>query len=59
MIPTLETPRLRLRAYRREDFDAYAALWAEPAVVRFIGGTPLSREAAWINRAEVTRSFAI
>ena len=49
MIPTLETPRLRLRAYRREDFDAYAALWAEPAVVRFIGGTPLSREAAWIR----------
>lgn len=48
-IPTLETPRLRLRPYRLEDFEAYAALWAEPAVVRFIGGTPLSREAAWIR----------
>lgn len=46
-IPTLETARLRLRAHRGEDFDAYAALWAEPSVVRFIGGTPLSREAAW------------
>ena len=48
-IPTLETPRLRLRAYRLDDFEAYAALWAEPAVVRFIGGLPLSREAAWIR----------
>lgn len=46
-IPTLDTPRLRLRTYRLDDFDAYAALWAEPAVVRFIGGTPVSREAAW------------
>lgn len=46
-IPTLDTPRLRLRTYRREDFEAYAALWAEPAVIRFIGGKPFSREAAW------------
>jgi RimJ/RimL family protein N-acetyltransferase len=46
-IPTLDTPRLRLRTYCLDDFEAYAALWAEPAVVRFIGGTPVSREAAW------------
>lgn len=48
-IPTLETPRLRLRPYRLDDFDAYARMWAEPAVVRFIGGVPMSREAAWIR----------
>jgi len=46
-IPTLETPRLRLRPYRLDDFDAYAALWADPGVVRFIGGKPFSREASW------------
>ncbi|MDR6954283.1 RimJ/RimL family protein N-acetyltransferase [Ancylobacter sp. 3268] len=46
-IPTLLTPRLRLRGYRRDDFDAYAAMWSEAAVIRFIGGTPLPREAAW------------
>jgi RimJ/RimL family protein N-acetyltransferase len=46
-IPELETPRLRLRALRLEDFDAFAAMWREPAVVRFIGGVPLSREEAW------------
>ncbi|WP_029355487.1 GNAT family N-acetyltransferase [Bosea sp. 117] len=49
IIPTLETPRLRLRPYRLDEFDAYAAMWAEPSVVRFIGGMPLSREAAWVR----------
>ena len=48
-IPTLDTPRLRLRAYRLDDFEAYASLWSEPAVVRFIGGAAFSREAAWIR----------
>jgi RimJ/RimL family protein N-acetyltransferase len=46
-IPVLETPRLRLRAHRPEDAAAHAAMWADPAVVRFIGGVPLTREAAW------------
>jgi RimJ/RimL family protein N-acetyltransferase len=46
-IPELETPRLRLRALRLDDFDAFAAMWREPAVVRFIGGVPLAREDAW------------
>jgi RimJ/RimL family protein N-acetyltransferase len=45
--PILETSRLRLRAFRAEDFDAYVAMWAEPQVVRFIGGKPMSREEAW------------
>ena len=44
---TLETPRLRLRPHRANDFDSYARMCAEPAVVRFIGGKPISREAAW------------
>ena len=46
---TLETPRLRLRPYRADDFESYAKMWAEPEVVRFIGGKPMSREAAWIR----------
>lgn len=48
-IAELETPRLRLRARRLEDFDAFAAIWASPTVVRFVGGVPLSREAAWVR----------
>ena len=46
-IPTLETERLRLRPYRLDDFESYATMWSDPAVVRFIGGIPFSREANW------------
>ena len=46
-IPPLTTPRLVLRAYRLGEVAAYAARWAAASVTRFIGGQPLSREAAW------------
>jgi RimJ/RimL family protein N-acetyltransferase len=47
-IPTLETERLRLRAFRSEDFEAYAAMMADPEVTRYLGeGRPLSRVEAW------------
>lgn len=49
VIPTLETPRLILRAHRLDDFEAYASIWTEPPVVRFIGGAPLTREVAWMR----------
>jgi RimJ/RimL family protein N-acetyltransferase len=47
MIPTLETERLILRPHRLEDFDAYVEMWADPDVVRFIGGKPFDRELSW------------
>jgi len=46
MIPVLETPRLKLRPHRVEDFEALATLWADPAVTRFIG-KPATREESW------------
>ncbi|HKF24359.1 MAG TPA: GNAT family N-acetyltransferase [Candidatus Acidoferrum sp.] len=46
-IPVVETPRLRLRPHRREDFPACVALWADPLVTRYIGGKPLTREEVW------------
>ncbi|MDO9416007.1 GNAT family N-acetyltransferase [Pararhizobium sp.] len=46
-ISTIETDRLILRPFRRDDFNAYAALFADAEVVRFIGGVPFSREQAW------------
>jgi RimJ/RimL family protein N-acetyltransferase len=46
-IPLLETERLVLRGHTREDFPAFAEMWADPEVNRFIGGTPLSEEEAW------------
>jgi RimJ/RimL family protein N-acetyltransferase len=37
-IPTLETERLRLRPFRRSDVEDYAALNADPEVLRYLGG---------------------
>jgi RimJ/RimL family protein N-acetyltransferase len=45
--PILETPRLRLRAHRIDDYDACAAMWGHPDVARFIGGRPSTAEEAW------------
>jgi len=45
--PTLETERLLLRQYRRDDLDAYAATMADPEIVRHLGGQPMSREDSW------------
>jgi RimJ/RimL family protein N-acetyltransferase len=47
MIPTLETDRLKLRPHVAADFEALAQMWADPDVVRFIGGKPLDREQSW------------
>ncbi len=38
----LETPRLRLRAWRDEDLEAYAAMTSDPATMRFMGSGPLT-----------------
>lgn len=57
--PTLHTPRLVLRAWRDADLPAFAALNADPAVMRFMPG-PLDRagsdamvdrlRAAWVEQ---------
>lgn len=47
-IPVLETSRLILRGHTLKDFEACAAMWADPEVTRWIGeGRPLTREEAW------------
>jgi RimJ/RimL family protein N-acetyltransferase len=43
----LDTDRLTLRRHRLEDFEDCAAMWADPEVVRFLGGKPVAREDAW------------
>ncbi len=42
----LETERLRLRRWREGDADAYARICADPEVMRYITGFPLTREQA-------------
>jgi len=42
--PVIETARLVLRPHRLDDFDALAAMWREPDIVRYISGKPSTRE---------------
>lgn len=44
-VPSLYTKRLLLRAYRREDFDAFAAHCADPVASAHL--VPADRPAAW------------
>lgn len=46
-VPVLETPRLILRGYKLEDFPAFAEIWTEPDVVRFITKKPQTEEESW------------
>jgi RimJ/RimL family protein N-acetyltransferase len=50
---TLETERLRLRMFRDTDLDTYAAMSADPEVVRYLGagGQPVTRPEAWRQMA--------
>jgi RimJ/RimL family protein N-acetyltransferase len=43
----LTTERLELRRWREDDLDEYAAMTADPDVVRYLGGATFDRVAAW------------
>lgn len=45
--PRLETERLILRHFTVDDFNDLAAFWADPQVVKFIGGEPQNAEVSW------------
>jgi RimJ/RimL family protein N-acetyltransferase len=47
LVPTVETERLRLRAFRESDLEAQAKVMGDAEVVRHLGGTPFSREETW------------
>lgn len=49
LVPVLETPRLRLRGHRADDHAALSAIWADPVVVRHIGGKPSTSPEAWMR----------
>jgi RimJ/RimL family protein N-acetyltransferase len=57
-IPTLETERLRLRAWREEDLEPYALFCANDATARFLGGT-CNREDAWRRIAMLVGHWAL
>lgn len=51
-VPVVDTPRLMLRPWRDDDVDPYAAMCADPEVMRHMGdGSTLTREDAWRQMA--------
>jgi RimJ/RimL family protein N-acetyltransferase len=45
----IETNRLILDRHRLADFPSLAAMWADPEIVRHIGGRPFSRQDSWMR----------
>ena len=45
--PVLETERLVLRAHTLDDFADIAAMWADPEVMRHLGGRTFTEEESW------------
>jgi len=51
-VPLLDTPRLSMRSWHDDDLDAYAAMCADPEVMRHMGdGSTLSRADSWRQMA--------
>ena len=60
VIPDLTTARLRLRAFRAGDLDAFAAMRANPEVMRYLGtGKVRSREDSWATMEAAIGQWAL
>ena len=57
--PQIETGRLVLRAHQIDDFDAVAAMWSDPEVVRYIGGRASTREESWARLLRYAGNWAM
>jgi len=53
----LETDRLRLRPWREDDLDVYARICADPEVMRYITGVPLTHEQSGAQLARFERGW--
>lgn len=58
-MPVIETARLRLRGHRREDLPRCVAMWSDPLVTRFIGGTPSSEQRTWARLLSYVGHWAL
>ena len=58
MYPVLETERLRLRPWREEDFDPFAAFCADKESRRYLGGVS-DRPDAWRSMAVIVGHWAL
>lgn len=56
---SVETKRLLLRPYTMDDLDFFASLWADPAVVRYIGeGVTRNRKEAGEGLERIIEGYA-
>src|SRR3712207_3264511 len=53
----LETVRLHLRQWKEDDLDAYARICADPEVMRYMGGGPLTRAETDRRVEKILRSW--
>jgi RimJ/RimL family protein N-acetyltransferase len=59
-IPTVNTNRLRLRAFQASDLDAYAAMQANPEVMRYlVTGRTSTRAEVWRTMATSLGAWAL
>lgn len=58
-VPFLTTTRLALRGHAAADFEAAAALWANPIVVRYISGTSSTEQQTWARLLNYAGHWAL
>jgi RimJ/RimL family protein N-acetyltransferase len=56
---TLRTQRLVMTPHGLADFPDQAAMWADPAVVKYIGGIPATAEDAWARLLRCAGCWAL
>lgn len=58
-VPTIETERLRLRAFESRDLEPYAEMYADDLFVRYLSGKTLTKEQAWENMALILGHWSL
>jgi RimJ/RimL family protein N-acetyltransferase len=58
-VPTLTTDRLILRGITMQDWEPYAAMWADARVTAFIGGEPRPRDLAWTKFGQAAAMWTL
>ena len=59
LAPTIETPRLLLRAHRIDDFSPSEKMWGDALVTRYIGGRPFTRQETWTRLLRYVGHWAL
>jgi RimJ/RimL family protein N-acetyltransferase len=58
-VPVLETKRLLMRGPEPDDFPAFAAMWADRNVVRYITKDPVNEEDSWTGFLRIAGHWPI